>query len=217
MVAPLEAFRQERGGGVALRVAYSSGRPRRAPGAGPIVPNAVVGTLIFLGAEAMFFGGLISAFLVLRGGNEVWPPVDQPRLPVVVTALNTLLLLFSAYTMRRAAEGVRRDRVRELQQWLTATAVLGGIFLSVQGAEWIRLVGYGLSATTSTYGGTFYTLIGWHALHVLGGVIVLLAVLRGALRGRYSPRACAAVEACHLYWLFVVGVWPVLYVLVYLL
>jgi len=200
-----------------LRLAHSAGRPKGSRGTGPTIPNAVIGTLVFLGAEAMFFGGLISAFLVLRAGNEVWPPPDQPRLPVAVTAVNTLILLFSAYTMRRAADGVRCDRGQELRQWLTATAALGTLFLCIQGAEWIRLIGYGLSATSNTYGGTFYTLIGCHALHVFGGVILLLVVLRNALRGRYSARSCAAVEATRLYWFFVVGVWPVLYVLVYLL
>ncbi len=217
MPAPVDALQPQRAPGVPLRLAYSSDRPRRRPGAGPIVPNAVVGTLILVGAEAMFFGGLMSALMVLRGGVDVWPPLDQPRLPIVVTALNTLILLCSGYTMQRAADSVRRDRTPALRQWLTATAVLGAIFLLVQGAEWIRLIGYGLDATSSTYGGTFYTLIGCHALHVVVGVIVLIAVLRGAVQGRYSSRACGTVEAARLYWFFVVGVWPVLYVLVYLL
>jgi len=215
MAAQVDALRQERGG-PPLRVAYSSGRPRRAPGSGPIVPNAVIGTLIFLGAEAMLFGGLISIFLVLRAGDAAWPPADQPRLPILVTAVNTLILLVSGYTVQRAGQAVRRDRGRELRQWLAATVLLGALFLCVQGAEWARLVRYGLSVTQSNYGGTFCTLIGCHALHVLGGLILLLAVLRSALRGRYSPRSCGAVEACRLYWSFVVGVWPLLYLLVYL-
>jgi len=215
MAAQVDVLRQERGG-LPLRVAYSSGRPRRAPGSGPLVPNAVIGTLIFLGAEAMLFGGLISIFLVLRAGDGAWPPVDQPRLPVLVTAVNTLILLLSGYTMHRAGAALRSDDGRELRQWLTATVLLGALFLGVQGVEWIRLIRYGLSATQSNYGGTFYTLIGCHALHVLGGVVLLLAVLRSALRGRYTARSCGAVEACRLYWSFVVGIWPLLYVLVYL-
>jgi cytochrome c oxidase subunit 3 len=215
MAAQLDALHQERGRSP-LRVAYSSGGPRRAPGSGPIVPNAVIGTLIFLGAEAMLFGGLISIFLVLRAGGAAWPPLDQPRLPILVTAGNTLILLLSGYTVQRAGTAARRSHRPQLQQWLTATVLLGALFLTVQGVEWARLLRYGLSATQSNYGGTFYTLIGCHALHVLGGVVLLLAVRRGAVRGRYSARACGAVEACRLYWSFVVGVWPLLYVLVYL-
>lgn len=215
MAAQVDALRQERGD-LPLRVAYCSGRPRRAPGSGPIVPNAVIGTLIFLGAEAMLFGGLISIFLVLRAGDVAWPPADQPRLPILVTAVNTLILLLSGYTVQRAGGAVRRDRAPQLQRWLTATVLLGALFLGVQGVEWTRLIRYGLSATQSNYGGTFYTLVGCHALHVFGGVVLLLAVLRGARRSRYSARSCGAVEACRLYWSFVVGVWPPLYVLVYL-
>ena len=126
MAAQIHALQE---GGLPLQLAYSSGRPRRAPGTGPIVPNAVVGTLIFLGAEAMLFGGLISIFLVLRAGDVAWPPADQPRLPIAVTAVNTLILLCSAYTMRRAARGVRRDHREELRRWLAATVLLGVLFL----------------------------------------------------------------------------------------
>ena len=213
MAAQIDALCQEQGESLSLRLAHSSGRRRRVRGAGPIVPNAVIGTLIFLGAEAMLFGGLISIFLVLRAGDAAWPPADQPRLPILMTAVNTLILLLSGYTIQRASRAVRGDRGWELRWWLTVTVVLGALFLGVQGVEWIRLVRYGLSATSSNYGGTFYTLIGCHALHVFGGVVLLLAVLRGALRGHYTARSCGAVEAVRLYWSFVVGVWPFLYVL----
>ena len=139
MTAQVDTLRQERGGSISLRLAHSSGRPRRAPGTGPVVPNAVIGTLIFLGAEAMLFGGLISIFLVLRAGDGLWPPADQPRLPILVTAVNTLILLLSGYTIHRAGRAIRGDHGRELRQWLTATVLLGALFLAVQGVEWIRL------------------------------------------------------------------------------
>jgi heme/copper-type cytochrome/quinol oxidase subunit 3 len=194
-------------------IAQAQALPRRPATA---VPNAVIGMLIFLGTEAMFFAGLISAFLVLRAGSEVWPPADQPRLPLMITGLNTLVLLYSGYAMHRALSAVQDGSVRDLVRWLGRTVVLGAVFLLVQGSEWIRLVRYGLHVTSSVYGGTFYTLIGCHGLHVCGGLVVLLAVLRNAHRGTYSAASYAAVEACRFYWLFVVAVWPVLYMLVYL-
>lgn len=181
------------------------------------VPDAVLGLLIFLGTEAMFFAGLISAFLVLRAGSTEWPPPDQPRLPVAVTGVNTLVLLLSGYTVGRARSAIRRARTADLAWWLTLTALLGTVFLAIQGTEWVRLVGYGLRATSGVYGATFYTLIGCHGLHVLGGVLALLVVLRHAVRGGYSARDHVGVEACRLYWSFVVAIWPVLYALVYLL
>jgi cytochrome c oxidase subunit 3 len=66
------------------------------------------------------------------------------------------------------------------------------------------------------YGALFYTLIGAHGVHVLGALLALSVVLARATAGRYSRRASRGVELCWIYWCFVVGVWPVLYVLVYL-
>jgi heme/copper-type cytochrome/quinol oxidase subunit 3 len=178
--------------------------------------KSLLGLLIFLGTEAMFFAGLISAFLILRAGSGVWPPPGQPRLPAAVTAINTLVLFFSAYTMHRAVPAVRSDNQKALVNWLAVTGALGTIFLGVQGAEWLRLVNFGLTLTSSNYGATFYTLIGFHGLHVFAAVIVLLIVLSRAARRRYSAQNHTGLELCRLYWFFVVGIWPVLYVLVYL-
>lgn len=200
-----------------LRVIRPARRAQPKPPRGPLLPNAVLGMVIFLSAEAMFFAGLISAFLILRANEEMWPPPGQPRLPVAVTGVNTLVLLFSGYTVTRAVRSVRAGERTQLERWLKATAALGALFLIVQGTEWVRLLNFGLHASQSTYGGTFYTLIGSHALHVLGGLVVLAAVLRNAMAGRYSARHYGAVEAARLYWLFVVGVWPILYLLVYVL
>ena len=76
---------------------------------GPPLSNARVGMLVFLGAETMFFAGLISTFLVFRLGHQIWPPAALPRLPVEVTGINTLILLGSAYTMWRAMRAVRLE------------------------------------------------------------------------------------------------------------
>ena len=92
--------------------------------------------MIFLGAETMFFAGLIGSFLVFRVANEVWPPPTLPRLPVGVTGVNTLILLASALTMRRAKAAIRIGRQRQLVRMLLVTAALGVTFLLVQGYEW---------------------------------------------------------------------------------
>jgi cytochrome c oxidase subunit 3 len=212
MASQADALRRQRARAAQLRVVKGTRPDQSMPG--PVrIPNAVLGVLIFLGAEAMLFAGLISACVVLRAGSAMWPPLDQPRLPVAVTAVNTVILLCSGYTMWRAHAAIRRSQPADLRRWLAATALLGGVFLLVQGTEWVRLLRYGL---TGVYGGVFYTLIGCHGLHVLGALVVVLVVLRGAARGQYTARSHATVTACQLYWFFVVGVWPLLYVLVYL-
>ncbi len=101
-------------------------------------------------------------------------------------------------------------------RWLLVTALYGVTFLAVQGYEWVRLVRFGLGVS-GTYGSTFYTLIGTHALHVLGAVVWLLVVLALARRGRFSARGHAGVQVFGMYWHFVVGLWVVLFGLVYLL
>lgn len=194
---------------------YDGGEPpARSRRRGP-VDNGVLGMALFLGSETMLFAGLISALLILRAANDVWPPPGQPRLPLEVTGFNTAILLLSAVTMRLAVVAGRQADAERTARWLSATGFLGVIFLAVQGREWVQLLRYGLKASSNTFGATFYTLIGCHALHVLAAVVVLFAV-RVQARRRLSWNArWGALEVCQLYWFFVVGVWPILYALVY--
>ena len=176
--------------------------------------NARLATMFLIAGEVMFFAGLISAYFVLRMGAAQWPPPLQPRLPVLVTGLNTLVLLGSSFAMLRT----QRDRSRaRVVRGLTVTAALGVVFLAVQGYEWVRLVSYGLTMASGAYGASFYTLIGVHALHVIGALVWLAIVRAGVGRGRFLEPAAAGLRACAMYWHFVVALWPVLYVTVYLL
>jgi heme/copper-type cytochrome/quinol oxidase subunit 3 len=199
-----------------LRVPRVGGDPPATRRRAPLVDSAVLATAIFVAAETMLFAGLITAFLILKATSDLWPPPGQPRLPVVVTAVNTLILLSSGYTMWRASMASRKGLQTETPRLLIATAVLGGTFLAVQGTEWVLLLGYGLHASKSIYAATFYLLIGCHAAHVLTAVAVLLVILSQAVRGKRLARRVQDLQAFQVYWFFVVGVWPVLYVLVYL-
>jgi heme/copper-type cytochrome/quinol oxidase subunit 3 len=190
--------------------------PSREPERRPVLENAVLGMLIFLAAETMLFSGLVAAFLVLSLGAPVWPPPFQPRLPIEVTGVNTLFLLASSVTLVRALRAIRRGDQAGLVRGLGQTALLGAIFLGVQGYEWARLVHFGLTASSGAYGATFYTLIGTHGFHVLVAVLVLLVVLVRAKRGRFSPQRHTAVRVSGMFWHYVVGLWPILYTLVYL-
>lgn len=182
----------------------------------PFISNARLGLLVFLGMEAMFFAGLIGAFFVFRFGRVVWPPPLQPLLPVTVTGINTVILLLSGFTMRLAKNRVRDGDREGLIRWLLMTALLGATFLGIQGYEWVRLVHFGLTMSSSIYGATFYTLIGFHGLHVFGAMVWLLTVLIMAKKRRFSAHNNAGVDLCGMYWYFVVGLWPVLFMLVYL-
>ena len=189
-------------------------RPQR-PAGEPAVSNARLGMLVFLAFEAMFFAGLLGAYLVFRLGATAWPPPGEPYLPIGVTWVNTAILLFSSYTVWRAGRAIRQDDRQAFARWLLLTALYGVTFLAVQGYEWVRLVRFGLGVS-GTYGSTFYTLIGTHALHVLGAVVWLLVVLALACRGRFSARRHVGIQVFGMYWHFVVGLWLVLFGLVYL-
>jgi len=176
--------------------------------------NAGLAMLFLLAAETMFFAGLISAFFVLRLGAPVWPPPLQPRLPILVTGLNTLVLLASSVAMAGALRAARRADRKAVVERLAAAAGLGALFLAVQGYEWARLVHYGLTVTSGAYGATFYTLIGVHAAHVVGALVWLTVTLASA--DRLLDGRLTRLRACATYWHFVVALWPILYVTVYL-
>ncbi|MGH7821516.1 MAG: cytochrome c oxidase subunit 3, partial [Candidatus Binatia bacterium] len=169
----------------------------------PLIQSATLALLLFIAAETMLFGGLIGAFLVFRFGSPEWPPPGMPKLPVALTAVNSLVLFASCYPVSRALRAIRRNDRQGLRQGFFMASLLGTIFLLVQGSEWVRLVGYGLRVSSGPYGSTFYTLVGFHGLHVLGAVVWLLLVLAGAMRERFSARRHTAVELATIYWYFV--------------
>jgi cytochrome c oxidase subunit III len=202
----------------ATRLEFGGGDPPAPPVQpnAPIASNAWLATVMFLGAEAMFFAGLIGAFIVFRIGSSIWPPPFQPRLPVGITGVNTIVLLASAVTMHMALRSVRAGAMRRLKRMLATTAALGGVFLLIQGFEWARLIHFGLTVSSSIYGGLFYTLIGFHAFHVAGALAWLILVFVRANRGCFSRQKYTGVQVCAMYWTFVVALWPILYGLVYL-
>jgi heme/copper-type cytochrome/quinol oxidase subunit 3 len=175
---------------------------------------ARLGMAVFLAAETMLFGGLVAAFLVFRLGAPVWPPPLQPRLPVGLTALNTAVLLASAWPLRRACAAARRGDAPGVGRGLAATGLLGAAFLGLQGSEWARLLAFGLTAPSGVYGGIFYVVIGTHAAHVLAALLWLATLAAPARRGAEVDGVGLRVFA--MYWTFVVALWPVLYALVYL-
>lgn len=170
---------------------------------------------LFLASEAMFFAGLIAAYLVLRLAGSQWPVVAEV-LNVPLVAGNTFILIVSSVTMVLAFASIESGDQRRLRQYLIATAVLGSVFLSIQAVEWRELLAEGTTVSTSLFGSTFFTLTGFHGLHVLGGVLFMLYVVARAYQGRYTKEEHGGVELMGLYWHFVDVVWIFLFTIVYL-
>jgi heme/copper-type cytochrome/quinol oxidase subunit 3 len=168
--------------------------------------------LIFAFTEVMLFAGLTSAFTIVRSGALVWPPPGQPRLPFEQTAVNTTLLMASGVLLFIAQRAFRREPARAKWPLLLAT-LLGGLFVVFQGVEWLALLGAGLTLTSSVLGSFFYLIIGLHALHAAIALGVLATAWIRLQEGRLRPELFAAAQ---VFWYFVVGVWPMIYLRVYL-
>ena len=180
----------------------------------PIIPDSVLGMISFVAIELMMFAGLISAFMIVKGAapGGVWPPPGQPRLPVEETLLNSIALLASGGTLYWAERSFRKAAAKA--NWpLLITLVLGVFFVGAQGREWVDLLAQGLTMQSSAYGGFFYLIVGMHGLHAICAGLALLWAYAALHRGSLSASGFWAVQ---IFWYFVVGLWPVLYWLVYL-
>jgi heme/copper-type cytochrome/quinol oxidase subunit 3 len=177
----------------------------------PLVPSGVMGMLIFVFTELMLFGGFLSAFTIIKSGSVVWPPPGQPRLPFAETAFNTALLLASGAALVWTRRVFARDRAAARRP-LLAALLLAAAFVVLQGREWAALLAQGLTLTSSSLGSFFYMVIGLHALHVVIAIALLGRAWRRLARGWLASSQLATAE---VFWYFVVGIWPVLYLVMY--
>ncbi len=175
----------------------------------------VIGMVIFVISEFMLFMSLISAFLFARLGHDVWPPPGQPRLPMAFALFNMALLFASSLTFHHAVRRIRTGDYRGLLFGLRWTLGLGTAFLLLQGFQWWRLIAFGLRMTQNLFGATFYVVIGMHALHMLIAMAAVWLLLRQARQRRFSARNHAPVVAWRIFWDFIVFMWPVIFLVVY--
>lgn len=180
-----------------------------------LISNTVIGMVLFIITEIMFFSALISAYLVNRAGATQWPPANQPRLPIEITALSTGILLLSGvfFIVLIKTFATKRNLAK---LWLGLVLITGLAFLGIQGYEWIQLIGYGLTTTSSVYGAFFYSVIGMHGLHVLIGIAFLVYLWFNLGKNADSAIAKNKINTVGIFWLFVVAIWPALYYVVYL-
>ena len=186
-------------------------RPRKRK---KLVSDAVLGMLLFVFVEIMLFAGFISAFVIIkaRAIGSVWPPPNQPRLPFEETAVNTTALIASGVVLLVAHRMFLKGN-ESVRRLLVAATLLGGMFVGLQGVEWLALIREGLTITSSTYGALFYTVIGAHATHALAAILALAWATLRLARGTLTRDVLSAVA---IFWYFVVLVWPFLYCVVYL-
>ena len=176
-------------------------------------PVLVVGTVVWLGSELMFFSGLFAAWFTLRASASEWPP-QHVELETGLAALFTVVLVVSSVTMQLGVRGIERDDRTSLQRWTWVTIVLGIAFLANQGREFASL-NFGLSS--HAYGSAYYLLVGFHAIHVLGGVVMMLLLLGRSTAPGFGRADTPAVEMVSYYWHFVDVVWLGVFAVIFIL
>jgi heme/copper-type cytochrome/quinol oxidase subunit 3 len=176
------------------------------------VPVGRVGMWIFLATDAMGFAGLLMAYGILRVHADQWPD-PQERLAVLQAAGMTAALVTSSFTVTMATRAARAGREVARAVWLAATIVLGVAFLGGQALEYQHLATgrHAMVLSTDVFSGTFYAVTGYHGLHVLAGVVVLMALLLAT-----RPRV-RALEVAAVFWHFVDLAWIPIFSFVYLL
>ena len=181
------------------------------------MPTALVGMLLFIASEVMFFGGLFATYFNARASaaTGTWgPPEGAHELDLPLAAVLTAILVASSFTMQFGVWAIRRGDTGKLRMWTAITLGLGILFLAGQLYDYSTL-GFGIA--DGVFGTVFYTLTGFHGAHVFGGVVGLTIVLARALRGQFSARNHVAVEAVSMYWHFVDVVWIGVFSTIYLL
>lgn len=178
--------------------------------------NAKLGIWLFLASEAMLFGGMFSAYALLRTGAVTWP---GQSLSVPLGAINTAILIGSSMTMVMAWASLKLDDWRAHSRYMLITVALGLLFLVVKGLEYREHWLAGERPSHDTFFALYYTLTGLHAVHMIGGMAVLAYFVGPGRRlwrdnkAQYTNR----VEAAGLYWHFVDLMWTFLFPVLYLL
>jgi cytochrome c oxidase subunit 1/cytochrome c oxidase subunit I+III len=171
--------------------------------------------IVFIVSEGFFFLMLVIAYLYYgRAGGS--GPTAAGSLNVGRTALFTICLFASSITIWRAELGFKRKDRAAMNRWLVATIVLGAIFVIGQATEYWGMFERGVTVNTNLFASSFFTLTGFHGLHVCVGLIALLIVLGLTRRGEARDFQLPALATVGLYWHFVDGVWVVVFSVVYL-
>ncbi len=173
-----------------------------------------VGTIVFLSSELMFFVALFAALFTLRGESEgPWPP-EGVHLNLALAGALTALLVSSSFTQHAAAKASEHGDLAGVRRWMTATIVLAVVFIAGQAYEWSTLE---FSISSHPFGSAFYTLTGFHGLHVIGGVLALAVVLGRTSQPAFAVNGAATVAMVTAYWHFVDVVWLAVFGALYLL
>jgi cytochrome c oxidase subunit 3 len=193
--------------------------------------KGMLGFILFLASEVMFFGGLFAAYFIARADAPEWPPESlltaeqiasgvhlelgylwDPDKEIIIPLIGTIILVSSSFVIQWGVFAIQKGNRTGLIWSLFITLAMGLVFLTLQLYDY-SLLAFG--ADDTVFGTTFYTLTGFHGAHVTGGALFIFIVLMRSLGGQFDARNHEAVEACSMYWHFVDVVWIALFVILY--
>ena len=181
--------------------------------------NAKLGIWLFLASEIMLFGGLFSAFILLRVGSPVWPPSGETHLNIPLATLNTFNLILSSWTIVKSWVALKENDIKGFKMFMGITLLCSIVFLIIKYFEYTAKFHHGIFPSTDNFFGIYFTLTGLHGLHVIGGLIVNYYHWGPGLKmwDTEPERFTNRIEIAGLYWHFVDLVWIFLFPTLYLL
>lgn len=189
-------------------VAVPEGAPQRE------MSGPVLGMVLFVASEAMFFGAFFAGYFTIKDNAKVWPPPGIPHLKIDIATILTIILVASSVVIQLSLRSIRGGNERRARLLLGITIALGITFLLLQLYDYSQL---GFGVKDGTFGTLFYVMTGIHMAHVFGGVVFLTLVFGQAMGGALTPSNHDSLAAGAIYWDFVDVVWLLLFTTFYLL
>ena len=176
-----------------------------------------VGTIVWLSSELMFFAALFAMYFTVRAAHPGDWPMEPTELNLPYATVFTVILVASSFTCQWGVFAAERGDAYGLRRWFVITFVMGLIFVLGQANEYRDLIHEGTTISSSGYGSVFYITTGFHALHVIGGLVAFVFMLARSTMGRFTPAQATSAIVVSYYWHFVDIVWIGLFSVIYLI
>ncbi|MBT3310075.1 MAG: cytochrome c oxidase subunit 3 family protein [Gammaproteobacteria bacterium] len=172
---------------------------------------------IFIYAELLVFAVFFISYAVTRSNHVELFNHSQLLLDRTAGMINTVVLITSSWFVVNAVHAIKAGHVKQCTRWLQGAIGMGAIFLVIKMFEFTTKHAEGINLSTNAFYMFYLSLTFFHFMHVILGMVILVAVMINAKKGRYSATETTGVETGASYWHMVDLVWIVLFPLVYLM
>jgi cytochrome c oxidase subunit III len=174
--------------------------------------SPVMGMVLFVAGEAMFFAAFFAAYFSIRASRPVWPPNYITPPEITIPAILTTILVISSFVIQFGVRAARRGNIKQAQVFIAITVLMGLVFLGLQAYDYSQLE-FGIK--DGIYPSLFYVMTGLHMAHVIGGVLLLVLIGAQSLNRETQWAKHETLQAGAIYWDFVDIVWVLLFIVFY--